>query len=82
MSTLSVRLPNSLHERIHLLAAAEGVSINQFIATAVAEKTAALLAEEYLSERADRASSAKFREALGRIPNRPADEGDEQSVAV
>ena len=78
MSTLSLRLPNSLHERIRQLAEAEGVSINQFIATAVAEKTAALLTDEYLSQRADRASRAKFRKALGRIPDRPADEGDEQ----
>ena len=42
MSTLSLRLPNSLHDRIRKLAEAEGVSINQFIATAAAEKMAAL----------------------------------------
>ncbi|NNE36561.1 MAG: toxin-antitoxin system HicB family antitoxin [Rhodothermales bacterium] len=78
MSTLSLRLPNSLHDRIRKLAEAEGVSINQFIATAVAEKTAALLTDEYLSQRADRASRTKFRNALKRIPERPADKGDEQ----
>jgi len=77
MSTLSLRLPNSLHERIRRLAEAEGVSINQFIATAVAEKTAALLTDEYLSQRARKGSRTKFERALERIPNRPADRGDE-----
>ena len=64
MSTLSLRLPNSLHERIRQLAEAEGVSINQFIATAVAEKTAALLTDEYLSQRARKGSRTKFERAL------------------
>ena len=77
MSTLSLRLPNSLHERIRKLAEAEGISINQFIATAVAEKTAALMTDEYLAQRAARASRKKFRTALGRIPDRPADQGDD-----
>lgn len=77
MSTLSLRLPNSLHERIRRLAEAEGISINQFIATAVAEKMAALLTDEYLSQRADRGSQSKFRRALERVPDRPEDPGDE-----
>ena len=77
MSTLSLRLPNSLHERIRRLAEAEGISINQFIATAVAEKTAALLTDEYLAQRADRGSRAKFQRALEGIPDRPADQADE-----
>lgn len=77
MSTLSLRLPNSLHDRIRQLAEAEGVSINQFIATAAAEKMAALDTDEYLAERGKRASRVKFRKALSRIPDRPADAGDE-----
>ena len=31
MSNLTVRLPDSLHERLKMLAQAEGVSINQFM---------------------------------------------------
>jgi hypothetical protein len=38
MSTLSLRLPNSLHEKIRQLSKQEGISINQFIASAAAEK--------------------------------------------
>ena len=55
MSTLSIRLPNSLHEQIRQLAKQEGISINQFIASATAEKMTALLTEEYLNKRAHRA---------------------------
>jgi predicted transcriptional regulator len=43
MSTLSLRLPESLHRKIRELAERDDVSINQFISMAVAEKTAALL---------------------------------------
>ena len=38
MSSLSVRLPDSLHDKVRELARRDGVSINQFIATAVAER--------------------------------------------
>ncbi len=47
MSALSLRLPNSLHERARDLARREGVSINQLVASALAEKMSALLTEEY-----------------------------------
>ena len=69
MSTLSLRLPDSLHNQIRLLAKQEGVSINQLIASAAAEKVAALLTEEYLEERARRASREKFRAVLNSIPD-------------
>jgi len=42
MSTLSLRLPDSLHEKVRELAAQDAISINQLIATAVAEKMSAL----------------------------------------
>jgi hypothetical protein len=77
MSTLSLRLPNSLHDRVRKLADDEGVSINQFISTAVAEKMSALLTSEYLEERAARGDRSLFEAALSRIPNTPATEGDQ-----
>jgi predicted HicB family RNase H-like nuclease len=43
MSVLSLRLPESLHEKARELAEREGISLNQFIALAVAEKMSALL---------------------------------------
>ena len=69
MSTLSIRLPNSLHEQIRQLAKQEGISINQFIASATAEKMTALLTEEYLSKRANRASRKKFQAVLDKVPD-------------
>jgi uncharacterized protein (DUF1778 family) len=69
MSTLSLRLPNSLHEQIRQLAQREGISINQFIASATAEKMTALLTEEYLNERAARGSQKKFKAILNKVPD-------------
>jgi len=51
------------------LAEREGISINQFIATAVAEKLAALMTEEYLEGRAQHGSRAKYKTALARVPD-------------
>ncbi|MGH2758699.1 MAG: toxin-antitoxin system HicB family antitoxin [Vicinamibacterales bacterium] len=67
MSTLSLRLPESLHRKLAELAKREGVSINQLINSAAAEKVAALLTEEYLEERAKRASRKRFKKALARV---------------
>ena len=67
MSTLSLRLPSSLHERVRDLAKREGISINQFVATALSEKMAALLTEEYLSKRAKRGSRKKFDHVLSKV---------------
>lgn len=59
MGALSVRLPESLHDRIRRLAEREGISINQFIALATAEKVTLLETEglglDYLAARARRA---------------------------
>ena len=49
MSTLSLRLPESLHKRVRDLARQDGISINQFISTAVAEKLAALMSDSLAS---------------------------------
>lgn len=70
MSTLSLRLPNSLHQKVRELARREGVSINQLITVAVAEKTSALLTLEYLEERAARGSRERFEAVLAKVPHR------------
>ena len=69
MSTISLRLPDSLHKRARVLAQEDGISINQFIASAVAEKMSALDTQNYLEQRAKRGSLAKFRAALAKVPN-------------
>ena len=77
MSTLSLRLPASLHHKIRELSDRDEVSINQFITTAVAEKAAALLTVEYLEARGQRGSRTQFDRILARVPNVPTMPGDE-----
>ena len=77
MSTLSLRLPNSIHRHAKRLAETEGISINQLISTAVAEKLSAIDTERYLAERGSRASVAKFRRILAKVPKAVPENGDE-----
>jgi len=69
MSAISLRLPDSLHNRARVLSKKDHVSINQFVATAIAEKISALETEEYLGARAKRASRKRFDKALSMIPD-------------
>ena len=68
MSTLSIRLPNSLHQHAKRLAQDEGVSINQLISSALAEKLSALDTERYLNERAERGRKVDIDAILAKIP--------------
>lgn len=67
MTTLSVRLQESLHRKLAEVAEREGASINQLINSAVAGKMSALMTEEYLAARAKRGSRRKFAAALARV---------------
>jgi hypothetical protein len=58
------------------LAKQEGISINQFLASAAAEKMSALLTEEYIAARAKRASLKKFRSVLKKVPDSEPQEYD------
>ena len=69
MSVLSLRLATSLHEEVKLLSKREGISINQFIASAVAEKMSALMTEEYLVERAKKGNKEAFLAAMAKVPD-------------
>ncbi len=77
MSALSLRLPDSIHRHIKELASKEGVSINQFIASAVAEKVSAIATEEYLLACAQRADKTAFQTILATVPKREPLTGDE-----
>ena len=76
MSTISLRLPESLHKKVRELAKAEGVSINQLISTALAEKLSALMTVDYLEERAARGDRGKFERAMGKVRDTEPEEGD------
>ena len=68
MSALRIRLPESLHKYAKEYALHEGISVNQLISTALAEKLPALATEDYLEMRAKRGSRKKFEAALVRVP--------------
>jgi len=76
MGALSLRLPESLHQKLGEIAEQEGVSINQLITSAVAEKMSALMTQEYLSARSSRASRRKFEAVLAKVPDVEPDEFD------
>ncbi len=76
MSTISLRLPDSLHETARALAEKESISLNQLITLALAEKVSALMTEEYLEERARRGSRKKFRRALNKVADVEPEEHD------
>ena len=76
MSTLSVRLPNSLHRQLRDLAEREGVSMNQLISSAVGEKLASLLTLDYLRERGLQGKRSAFDRVLRRVRDVAPEERD------
>ena len=63
---LSLRLPTSVKAEVVRRAKADGTSFNQFVATAVAEKLAAMKSAEFVLERRDRANYAAFDKIMKR----------------
>jgi hypothetical protein len=76
-STYPLRLPKSLKDEVAKIAERDGISINQFIAIAVAEKVSAMETEQFLAERAKQADLDAFRTILFRPGGEPARPGDE-----
>lgn len=77
MSSLSLRLPDSIHRHIREIAKREGVSINQFISAAVSEKVSAIMTEELLDARAKQADKRRIKKVLDKVPDRPPLKGDD-----
>ena len=78
MISINVKLPDSILKQARELAECDGVSLDQFVSTAVAEKSSAWLSEDYIAERARRASREKFVAALAQVPDAPPQKGDER----
>ena len=76
-SNYPLKAPASILAAARRAAQRDGVSLNQFINTALAEKVAALEAEEVLGKRAARADKEHFLDALARIGPEPPRPGDE-----
>lgn len=69
MGNFTLRLPESLHQRAKALAKKEGVSVNQFVTTALTEKLSALMTQDYLEARAQRSSQAASEQVLAKVPD-------------
>jgi len=67
MGTLSIRIPDSLHDKLKNLSKKEKISLNQLISSAVTEKISALETEEYLKERAKNGSLDKYMKVLDKV---------------
>jgi len=76
MSALSLRLPKSLHEQLRELAQEDGISVNQFVMLAVAEKVASISTIEYLQKRAKRGSREELLAVLDKAPDIEPEESD------
>ena len=76
MSMLSLRLPKSMYSDLKDIAKVEGVSMNQFVTLAIAEKIAALNTLDYLEKRAQRGSREKLLAVLAKAPDVEPEEYD------
>lgn len=77
-ATYPLKLPTSIRAAATRLAKEDGVSLNQWIAAAVAQKVGAVeTAAEFLSCRAAGRSLDELDEMLARVPSRAPDDGDD-----
>jgi len=77
VSTYPLRLPKSVKAAAEQVARDEGISLNQFVATAVAEKLSALNTARFFAERRERADPQTFRDLLTRAGGVEPRSGDE-----
>ena len=76
MSMMSLRIPKSMYGDLKEVAKEEGVSMNQFVMIAIAEKIASLNTVNYLGKRAERGSREKLLEVLSKAPDVEPEERD------
>jgi hypothetical protein len=75
--TYPLRLPRSLKDAVERISKEEGTSINQFVATAVAEKVSALETARFFQDRKARADFKAFDRIMKRRGGKPPRAGDE-----
>lgn len=78
MTALTIRLPNSVHQKIKELAERDEISVNQFIASAAAEKMASVMTLDYLKVEATKGKRKDFKKFLSMVPDVSAVKGDER----
>lgn len=76
MSMMSLRIPKSMYSDLKEIARVEGISMNQFVMIAIAEKIASLNALDYLGKRAERGSRERLLAVLAKAPDVEPEEQD------
>jgi len=76
MTTLTIQLPDSLRKSIEALAAKEGYTVSQFLASAAGEKLAVVLTMDYLRREASAGRRDDFEKYLAAVPDVPPPEND------
>ena len=77
MSSITFEMPESLAAQLRECAAREGVTLDQLLSSAAAEKLSALMRLDHLRERASRANRADFIAFLDGSPPATPMPGDE-----
>ncbi len=78
-ATYPLKLPSSIKAAAARLAKEDGVSLNQWIASAVAQKVGAVeTAADFFRQRAGDARPEDLHSLLARAPDLPPDPGDER----
>jgi hypothetical protein len=77
MSTLTIQLPDFIRVEIEALARGDGISPEQFVATAAVEKVSALRTVAFLKAEATEGRRGDWDFVLRRVPARPPWPGDE-----
>jgi predicted DNA-binding ribbon-helix-helix protein len=80
MTAITIRLPNSVHQKIKELAARDDVSVNQFIASAASEKMASVLTLDFLKAEAAKGKRSDCDHYLSMVPDAPAQVTDKQDL--
>jgi len=75
--TYALRLPTSVKEAVSQEAKRDGISMNQFIMLAVAERLTKIETTRFFTERSQRVDMDRFRKILNRDGGEPPQEGDE-----
>ena len=77
MTTLTIQLPDSIRAQVEELARRDGITADQFLATAAAEKVSALRPVDFLKAEAAQGRVEDWDFVLSRVPARPPLPGDE-----
>jgi hypothetical protein len=69
MSTLSISIPDSIRERVEVLAKEDGVGVDSFVATILCQRVAVADADSYVRRRASRGSAQQLLDILSLAPH-------------